>query len=138
MYTVTPVTISLSCPLNLPANSTFYISFPANVPQLTFISNQLLLVDGATATLTSSVQVNSNNSFSFVTQQSIAKNSSLVIQLSIRSPMMLGTFSFVTLSILNNGVLYVQSLTSMLINVNTLSSMPLTIVPVSSIAGAVS
>jgi len=49
----------------------------------------------------------------------------------------LGMFSFVTLSILNNGVLYVSSLTSMLINVNNVNSMPVTIFPVNSIAGAI-
>jgi len=137
VYTITPVNISLTCPLNLPANSTFYISFPVDVPQLTYISTQPLLVNGVAVTLAGAPQLNINNSFSFTTLQSISKNSSLVISLSIRSPTTLGMFSFVTLSILNNGVLYVSSLTSMLINVNNVNSMPVTIFPVNSIAGAI-
>jgi hypothetical protein len=104
VYTITPVNISLNCPLNLPANSTFYISFPPDVPQLTFSSTQPLLVNGVAVTLASALQLNANSSFSFSTLQSILKNSSLVIFLSIRSPNYVKIFSFVTLSISKNGV----------------------------------
>lgn len=136
VYALTPTTITLTCPLDLPANSTFWVEFPT-VPQI-ILPSQPLLVNNSAVSLISSPTLLPNSTFYFSTLQPTLRGSSLKITLTLRTPTVQGTYSFVTLRILNGGILYVASLYNMTLNVNASTNMPLTVVSNNPTAGALS
>lgn len=83
----------------------------------------------ATPTITTTSVVFSNS-------DPIAAGSSVIITISIRSPSYVNTFSYVQFTVTKSGTTYMQSLTSMQIQVTTPSTMLATITPSSSLTGA--
>ncbi len=93
VYTFTAINMTFTCPLNIPAQSTFTITFPPDVTQITSPTRPLL-VNGGFALLKNSPIV-SGSTLEFTHMLSIALGSSLVITMSIRTPNYINTFSFI-------------------------------------------
>lgn len=129
------MTISLTTPIALPTNSQFSIQFPTGVTSVSATTTPLSV--NSSSVILSSGPTNTTNGLIFNTN-AISINSLLVITITLRTPSVMATYSYVQLIISNGGTTYLQSLLTMSMNVNQVSAMGLTIVPSNSMAGATS
>lgn len=81
---------------------------------------------------------NNNNSFTLTTMADIGVNSVVVITSSILTPSTMNSFTYVILRIRKNGVLYIESANSMVLNVNSVVNIPVTITPTNPKTGIIS
>jgi hypothetical protein len=136
VYTFTAINMAFSCPLTIPALSTFTITFPTDITQIT-PPTQPLLINGTLALLKDN-PITSGSTVTFTNLQAIALGSSLIITLSIRTPNYMKTFPSIQLSVNQNSSILFQSLSSMTIPVTSPGTMPVAITPYYSLTGATS
>lgn len=102
------------------------------------ISN-LLQVGGSSISLANGVTANNiTNSVSFQSGNDIAKTSLVSITIPLTTPANIGTYSYVKLIISKNSTNYISTTSSLFLNVNSVSTMTVTITPLNSYAGALS
>ncbi len=133
VYTYTSVNISFVSPVEIPALSTFLLTFPSDVTQITAAS-QSLTVNSSSALL-NSTPTTTGSTVTFYNAQIIALGSSLTITLSLRSPTYVQTFAYVQLLVSQNSAVYIQSLATMTIQVTLPGVMPVSIEPADPITG---
>lgn len=134
VYTFTSINISFTCPLNIPALSTFTLVFPSDITQLT-PPTQPLIVNNSSVLLTSSPST-FGSTVAFSNMNAISMNSSIIITLSLRTPTYISTFPSIQLSVTQNNNTYLQSLSNMLVQVTVPGVMPVAIAPYYSLTGA--
>jgi hypothetical protein len=127
--------ITLTTATAIPAGSTIYVSFPARATEIAIGTNPMSIGGSAVTTVGTN---HNNNSFSLTYANSIASGAIIAITTSIRSPSSIGSYDYVTLSISVGSTLYLSSLTTMSLVVDSVSSIPTTVTPATPTTGALS
>ena len=135
VYTNTQTTITFTTRISIPSGSSIYVEFPAAASNITFSSTPLSVNSSVASTTAVN---NNNNSFTLTTIADIGVNSIVVITSGILTPSTMNSFTYVILRIKKNGVLYIESANSMVLNVNSVVNIPVTITPSNPKTGVVS
>lgn len=134
VYAPTDIILSFTPSVNIPTSSLFYIEFPPNITAIT--TNTNLLKVGTTSQSIVSGSLTSNAiSVSFLSGGQLNAGSSVSITIRLTTPSNIGTYSYVKLTVSNNNTNYLSNTGSLYLNVNAVSSMSVTITPLSGIAG---
>lgn len=102
-------------------------------------NSDLLKIGGSAISLANGVSANNTtNSVTFQSGNDIAKSSTVSVTIPLTTPANIGTYSYVKLTISKNSTNYISTLSTLFLNVNSVSTMTVTIVPQNSFAGALS
>ena len=138
VYSAANIVLTFTTSIAIPTQSTFYIEFPSGVSNINPNSN-LLQVGGSPIPLANGLTTsNVTNSVTFQSGNGINTNSSVSITIPLTTPANIGTYSYVKLTISKNSANYISTLSSLFLNVNSVSNMSVTIAPQNSFAGALS
>lgn len=136
VYAFTPINISFTTPVALPASSTFTLTFPGEVSQLSPSSQPLIV--GGSFVLLSSTPITSGSTVNFSNYYAVGIGSAIVITLSIRAPTYVATFASIELRVKQGNLTYITSTNRMPFQVVTPANMPVTVSPLTSITGIIS
>lgn len=128
--------LTFTSTIPIPIFTNFSIEFPSNVSSIAPNTN-LFAING------SAKAINGNPNtlgtvVTFVSGFAVAIGDIVSISIPLKTPSNIGTYSFVKLIVSYNSTNYLSSQNSLFLNVNAVSSMGLSLTPVTSIAGSLS